>query len=608
MLARLRRLPRRTLGLLLIAVLVAVPLGAVAIRSLALLGVAGRLRHAAAERGLRASWRSLDFARPLTIRVRGLTASRPARGDTLLAADSLVVSLDPWSLLLLSPRPSRVELAHARLAAPASAPVPDTLADEAAAPPRRATAERLRRTAETMTRLVLAPARRLPELMLRDVALVAPPSEESAANHAPTIGIARLDLTHRPDGIRLGAAGQLALEQVVPFDLRLEYAHDDRLSGRLWFGVPDPVRGAMDSLIVRLDGTVTQDRRAGALVVQDSTRIWIGSLPVTMGGRIARHGPRASLHLAADGITQALIVRSIPAPLLGPLTQLALEGSFDYRLDFDLDVARPDSVALAVDVVPHALGLNADGTDLPILGLDEPFFALIHLPRGRTAVRELGHDNPFYHPLEEIDSTLVYAVIANEDGGFFRHRGFNLDAVRSSIAENLRAGAYRRGAGTITMQLVRNLYLGHQRTLSRKAQEVVLAWVLEHLTGLSKARMLEIYLNIIEWGPGVHGIGEAAHYYFDCDPSHLTPAQALFLTTLVPSPTKWRYRFDRDGRLRASTRAQMHFIGRAMAGKGWLDPAQLPAADDLEVEISGPARALLFPSVGGSDSSAALSN
>jgi len=353
---------------------------------------------------------------------------------------------------------------------------------------------------------------------------------------------------------------------------------------------------------------VTQDRRGGTLEVHDPTRIWIGSLPLTIGGHIARRGPHANLHLAADGITQAMIERSIPAPLLGPLTQLALEGSFDYRLDFDLDVAHPDSVNLAADVIPHGLGLNADGTDLPILGLDEPFTALIHLPRRRTAVRELGHDNPFYHPLEEIDSTLVYAVITNEDGGFFRHRGFNLDAVRGSIAENLRAGAYRRGAGTITMQLARNLFLGHQRTLSRKAQEVVLAWVLEHLTGLSKARMLEIYLNIIEWGPGIHGIGEAAHYYFDRDPAHLTPAQSLFLTTLVPSPTKWRYRFDRDGLLRASTRAQMHFIGRAMAAKGWLDPAALPAAGELEVEITGPARESLFPSAGLADSAAARPN
>src|SRR5204862_4845476 len=119
-----------------------------------------------------------------------------------------------------------------------------------------------------------------------------------------------------------------------------------------------------------------------------------------------------------------------------------------------------------------------------------------------------------YRPLPEIDSLLVHAVVTNEDGAFFRHRGFNTEAVKGAIAENLAAGAYRRGAGTITMQLMRNLYLGHERTLARKAQEVVLAWVLEHLAGVSKQRLLEIYMNIIEWGPGICGADEATHFYF----------------------------------------------------------------------------------------------
>ena len=97
------------------------------------------------------------------------------------------------------------------------------------------------------------------------------------------------------------------------------------------------------------------------------------------------------------------------------------------------------------------------------------------------------------------------------------------------------------------MQLVRNLYLGHRRTLSRKGQEVVLAWVLEHLTGLSKDRLLEIYLNIIEWGPEVHGADEAARFYFDKDAADVTLDEALFLTIVVPSPRRWKTRFDATG-------------------------------------------------------------
>jgi membrane peptidoglycan carboxypeptidase len=167
--------------------------------------------------------------------------------------------------------------------------------------------------------------------------------------------------------------------------------------------------------------------------------------------------------------------------------------------------------------------------------------------------------------------------------------------VKGAIADNLKAGAFRRGAGTITMQLVRNLYLGHARTLSRKGQEVVLAWVLEHLTLLPKERMLEIYLNIIEWGPGVHGADEATHYYFGHDAGHLTVDEALFLATVVPAPVKWRYRLDQTGALRPFARAQMHFIGRAMVRKGRLPPDRLPPAESLRIELRGPARDVIFP-------------
>jgi len=568
-------------------------LGTLTLRWIGHAAIAGSLRRAAAARGLSASWRSFDLQGVLTVRVHDLALTRPAGGDTLFRAELLSVSLDPWSLLVLSVHPTRVALAHARLAAPGGAGVEaDSLAAEVEAVASRAAAAQVRRAAQTLARLVLAPTRGLPELLLQDVALETGRSEESALAGG---WIAHLELTHRAGAVRIAGQGRLALEPPVPFDLALDYARDDRLAGRLWFGVEDPARHRLDSLVVRVDGAVTQDRRHGEARLADDTRLWIGSLPLTIGGRIARRGPAASLRLAATGLTQSLIEQSIPAPLLGPLADLAVRGSFDYRLRLDLDVAQPDSVDFAAAVIPHGLQLDPDATRLPILSLDQPFTAVIHLPHDRTATRELSSAKLFYRPLDRIDSILVHAVVTNEDGGFFRHHGFNLEAMKGAISENLRAGAYRRGAGTITMQLARNLYLGHQRTLSRKAQEVVLAWTLEHLTGVSKRRLLEIYLNIVEWGPGVHGAAEAALYYFGADPAQLTPAQALFLSTLLPSPTRWRGRVDKDGEVRPWTRAQMHFIGRAMIAKGWLDPADLPPADSLEVRVNGPARRMLSP-------------
>ncbi len=239
--------------------------------------------------------------------------------------------------------------------------------------------------------------------------------------------------------------------------------------------------------------------------------------------------------------------------------------------------------------------LDPRRTRLRLLGLNEPFTAVVLLPRGARTVRDLSANNPHFRTLDAIAPDLVHAVVTNEDGGFFRHRGFNTEAMKQAIAGNLKAGAYRRGAGTITMQLARNLYTGHARTLSRKGQEIVLAWMLEHLTGVSKERLLEIYLNIIEWGPGIHGADEAARFYFDRDARDLTLDQSLFLSTIVPSPGRWRGRFDSDGAVRRYVKAQMHFIGRAMIAKGWLTPEALPPADSLRVELAGPARAVFFP-------------
>ena len=195
----------------------------------------------------------------------------------------------------------------------------------------------------------------------------------------------------------------------------------------------------------------------------------------------------------------------------------------------------------------------------------------------------------FRSPLTRISPALQHALLTNEDGSFYHHRGFNTEAIQLAMAANLRTGTFKRGAGTITMQLARNLFLGHQRTLSRKGQEVVLAWMLEHLTGLSKDRLLEIYLNIIEWGPGVHGADEAARFYFDKDAADLTLDEALLLTVVVPSPSHWRSRFDATGQLRPWTRAQMAYIARKMVSRDWLTPEQVPTAEGLQVTLRGEA-------------------
>jgi len=562
---------------------------------------AGRIRAAATARGLTVSWRKLTLSGLGRVRLSQVVAAR-ARADTspdtLFRADSAAVALDLGSLWRLRPRVGSLGLWHAQIRLPARNAaesytlVPDDRPAGPASKENPARAARLRHSAESWVRLLSAPARRLPRLELNDVEITTGHGEDALIRE---LQVARLDLKPVADGIRLSTAGSLQFEREVPFNATFTYDRENRISGSARFLIADSTRARTDTLLMTAEGHLRQDYRHGLVTIGDGTRLTIGRLPLRIDGRFASRGPVFHLAVRADSLTEERIKRSMPPAVLGPLLNVGVRGSWDHRVALDLDLARPDSVRFEAEVVPHQLVLDPARTSLRLLGLNEPFVAVILLPRGARSVRELSENNPHFRTLDTISPDLVHAVVTNEDGGFFGHRGFNTGAMKQAIAENLKAGAYRRGAGTITMQLARNLYTGHARTLSRKGQEIVLAWVLEHLTGVSKERLLEIYLNIIEWGPGIHGADEAARFYFDRDAHDLTLDQSLFLATVIPSPSRWRWRLDSNGTARDYVKAQMHFIGRAMIAKGWLPPEELPPADSLRVELAGRARAIFFP-------------
>jgi membrane peptidoglycan carboxypeptidase len=131
---------------------------------------------------------------------------------------------------------------------------------------------------------------------------------------------------------------------------------------------------------------------------------------------------------------------------------------------------------------------------------------------------------------------VVRAVTTAEDAGFFGHQGFDFAELLDALAAGAQAGRVVRGGSTISQQLAKNLYLSRDRTLVRKAREALVTVGLE--ASLPKARLLELYLNLIEWGPGLHGIGPAARAYFGVDARKLTPRQACFLAAIIPSPVR----------------------------------------------------------------------
>jgi len=165
-------------------------------------------------------------------------------------------------------------------------------------------------------------------------------------------------------------------------------------------------------------------------------------------------------------------------------------------------------------------------------------------------------------PLRQIPRDAVNAVIVAEDGTFWSHEGFDWYEFRESVERNLEEGRAARGASTITQQLVKNLFLSSSKNPLRKVKEWVLTWYAE--TVLTKSRILELYLNVIEWGDGVYGIEAASQYYFDKSASVLTREEGARLAAIIPSPR--RHRADVDSRY-VIRRSEM--ILDRMAARGW---------------------------------------
>lgn len=160
-----------------------------------------------------------------------------------------------------------------------------------------------------------------------------------------------------------------------------------------------------------------------------------------------------------------------------------------------------------------------------------------------------------WRPLDQMSPALIRSVIAAEDAGFCSHRGFDFEAMQEAWAHNERSDRVR-GGSTISQQTAKNVFLWPQRSYVRKGLEAGFTVLIE--AGWGKRRILEVYLNTIEWGPGIYGAEAAARRNFGVGADRLTPAQAARLAAILPSPLKWRaarpgpYVKRRSGRIGAA--------------------------------------------------------
>ncbi len=261
---------------------------------------------------------------------------------------------------------------------------------------------------------------------------------------------------------------------------------------------------------------------------------------------------------------------SFPQGTFESVEGIKVTGKLNYKLALYLNTKDPDNVRFYSGLDRQNFKILQFGrANLAKLNQD---FIYVPYEKGKPMpARDISPANPNYTPLNSITPNMRYAIMTAEDPSFYRNHGFVEESIRKSIATDFKEKEFKRGGSGISMQLVKNAFLVRQKTLSRKFEEILIVWLIENNGIMTKDRMLEVYLNIIEWGRNVYGIGEASRYYFNKRPSELELGECIYLASIVPSPKKGLYAFEPDGSLRYRLHGYFRLIGNLMAERGYIN-------------------------------------
>jgi monofunctional biosynthetic peptidoglycan transglycosylase len=193
----------------------------------------------------------------------------------------------------------------------------------------------------------------------------------------------------------------------------------------------------------------------------------------------------------------------------------------------------------------------------------------------------VGPQNTNWTPSSRIPPEMKWAVILAEDANFYKHEGFDVKAIKNAIKYDLEKKSLKRGASTLTQQTAKNLFLSREKTITRKVKEIYLAWRMEQ--ELTKGRIIELYLNVVELGPMVYGIGHGSRYYFGKPASALTPRECAFLAAMLPGP---RIAYNPYKNL-SKVLKRSDMILKLLRQRGVLGEGEYQAAMTSELNIAG---------------------
>ena len=279
---------------------------------------------------------------------------------------------------------------------------------------------------------------------------------------------------------------------------------------------------------------------------------------------------------------------SLPKGLFYNLEGLRATGTLSYHFLLDIDFALLDSLQLESSLTALNFQILQYGnTDLR--KMNEPFEYTAYENGEPVRTFEIGEANPSFRPFFGVSRYLPLAIMQSEDAGFFYHNGFIPSAIRESLILDLKERRFARGGSTLSMQLVKNVFLSRNKTVARKLEEMLIVWLIESNRLTTKERMFEVYLNIVEWGPFIYGAAEASHFYFAKEPSALTLGECIFLASIIPKPKHVRYCFD-GLQLKPYYTEFYNVIINRLVDRGLVTPEEAEGVRPEDLKITGPAK------------------
>ncbi len=328
----------------------------------------------------------------------------------------------------------------------------------------------------------------------------------------------------------------------------------------------EPVEGL--AVAAKVKGMVRSD---GSLVRLEDSEFDVGAVQLELAGTLERKPDLAlDLRFGIPLVSCQAFLDALPAALIPAVKGMSSAGTLSLKGHIRFDPSRPSDYLLDYQA-SNDCRVTSVPSAVDVARFQAAFRRKVYAPDGKRVEVETGPGTPEWTPLGAMSRYLEVAVMTTEDAHFRTHHGFDHEAIRNSIRENLLKRKFVRGASTISMQLAKNLYLDRQKTLSRKLQELILTVYLEQ--ALTKDQILELYLNAIEFGPMIYGVGPAAYHYFHTSPLSLSLGQALYLSSILPNPE--HQHFGSDGRVSEGWMRYLYKLMNNAERRHWIEPDEL---------------------------------